>query len=138
MISPSTDHGPYSGLFSDAESDGVLEAGFLLRPTGIALSAWTRTAVPHEVVGVMAAALWGSLDTMIRTLGGEGPRTVLLDAEDRRILIRRVEPNLTLVLIAPGRTGKRVLKKEAQRIIERAAEIRAAVAPRSPLVEVRL
>ncbi len=131
------DRGAFSDLFARAEPDGVLEAAFLLRPTGIALAAWTRAPVPHEVVGVMAAALWGSLDTMIRTLGGEGPKSVLLEAEERRIFVRHVEPNLTLLLIAPSRTGKRVLKRESQRIVDRVMQIRAATPARAPLVELR-
>ncbi len=127
----------FSGLFSPTDFDGTLEAAFLLKHTGIALASWTRSPVPQEVISVMAATLWGSLDTLIRTLGGEGPRSALLEIEERRMLVMQVEPNWTLLLIAPRAIGKRRLRHEAQRILERVSILRTAAPPRSSLVSMR-
>lgn len=114
-----------SELFPPSEFDDSLEAAFLLKQTGIALAAWTRTPVPQDVVSVMAATMWGSLDTMVRTLGGEAPRSAYVDLGDRRILVMQVEPNWTLLLVGPRTSGKRRLRREAQRILERVSRVRA-------------
>ncbi len=119
-----TERDAFSGLFSPADFDGAFEAAFLLKQTGIALAAWTRAPVAQEVVSVMAATMWGSLDTMVRTLGGEGPQSALLEIEGRRILATRVSPNWTLLLVASRSIGKGRLRQEAQRILERIAHTR--------------
>lgn len=122
-----------SELFSEMDFNGTVEAAFLLKQTGIALAAWTQSPVPQEVVSVMAATMWGSLDTMVRTLGGQGPRTVLVEIEDRRILALQVEPSWTLLLIAPRKVGRLRLRHEAQRVLDRLARIRGR-APRTEAV----
>jgi len=114
------------------ELDGALEAAFLFKQTGIPLAAWTRHPVPQDVMSVMAATLWGSLDTMVRTLGGTGPRSAMLEVENRRMLATLVEPNWTLLLVAPRSVGKRRLRNEAQRLVERVAHARRqTTAPRA-------
>ncbi len=85
----------------------------------------------------MAATMWGSLDTMIRTLGGEGPRYVLVEVEGRRILAMQVELNWTLLLVAPQSLGKRRLRQEAQRILARVHRARRKATARSPVVSVQ-
>jgi predicted regulator of Ras-like GTPase activity (Roadblock/LC7/MglB family) len=104
--------------------DPALEAAFLLKQTGIPLAAWTRNPVPQEVISVMAATLWGSLDTMIRTLGGTGPRSAVLEVEDRRILAILVDPNWTLLLIAPSSMSLRRLRRTAEHLLGQVAERR--------------
>lgn len=126
-----------SGLFSASDFDGTLEAAFLLKQTGIPVAAWTRTPVPQEVISVMAATMWGSLDTMVRTLGGEGPRSALLEVEARRILVMQVEPNWTLLLVAPRTVGKRRLRHEAQRILDRISRVRRPAVARRAMVDVQ-
>ncbi len=126
----------FAGIFASDELDGTLEAGFLLKPTGIPLAAWTRNPVPQEVISVMAATLWGSLDTMIRTLGGSGPRSAAVEVEDRRILVLQVDPNWTLLLIAPRSVGRRRLRSTAQRLLERVMEQRRVAAPQTRTVQV--
>ncbi len=123
-------------LFSGHEFEPSLEAAFLLKQTGIAVAAWTRNPVPQEVISVMAATMWGSLDTMIRTLGGEGPRSALVEVEGRRMLVTQVEPNWTLLLIAPRSVGKRRLRHEAQWIVERLARVRRPSIPRGAAVAI--
>lgn len=113
-----------SEIFAPSEFDGALEAALLLKQTGIALATWTRDTVPREVVSVMAATMWGSLDTMIRALGGDTPRSAYLELEDRRMLAMHVEPNWTLLLVGPRTIGKRRLRRDAQRILERLARMK--------------
>lgn len=121
-----------SHIFSLEELDDALEAAFLLKQTGIPVAAWTRHPVPQDVMSVMAATLWGSLDTMVRTLGGTGPRSAMLEVEGRRIFATVVEPNWTLLLVAPRSVGKRRLRNEAQRLLERVARARKeAMSPRA-------
>ena len=126
----------FSGIFTGPELDGSLEAAFLLKQTGIALAAWTRSPVPQEVLSVMAATLWGSLDTMIRTLGGQPPHSAVLEIEERRILAMQVEPNWTLLLVAPHQVGKRRLRHAAQRILANISRLRAEAAARRSALEV--
>ncbi len=126
-----------SDLFSSSDFDGTLEAAFLLKSTGIALAAWTRAPVPQEVVTVMAATMWGSLDTMVRTLGGEAPSSAYLELEDRRMLAMQVEPNWMLLLVGPRTTGRRRLRHEAQRIMERISRMRRRDAARVAVVDVQ-
>lgn len=135
MTASKTERDGLSGLFSSADLEGTLEAAFLLKQTGIPLASWTRAPVSHEVVSVMAATMWGSLDTMVRTLGGEGPRSALLEVDDRRILALRVEPNWTLLLIAPRSVGKRRLRHEAQGILERLSRVQGHAMPKHAAVD---
>lgn len=114
----------FSDLFSSSEFDGTIEAAFLLKATGIPVASWSRNPVRQEVVSVMAATMWGSLDTMVRTLGGTGPRSVVLETEDRRILVTQVEPNWTLLLVASNSAGKRHLQQTAHQVLDRVARIR--------------
>lgn len=138
MTAPAVGHEAFSRLFSASEFEGILEAVFLLKQTGIPVAAWTRAQVSHEVVSVMAATMWGSLDTMIRALGGEGPRSALVEVGSRRILATQIEPHWTLLLVAPSSVGKRRLRSEAQRIVERVSRVRGASGGRRLGLDVRL
>ncbi len=124
----------FAEVFAGEEFQGSLEAAFLLKQTGIPVAAWTRDAVPQEVVSVMAATMWGSLDTMIRTLGGNAPRSALLEVEDRRIFVRLVEPNWTLLLVAPDTVGKRRLRHMAQDVLVKVSRAREPMVPRRPVL----
>lgn len=66
----------------------------------------------------MAATMWGALDTMVRTLGGAPPRSVMAEVDERCIHAVQVPPNWALLLIAPRSAGKRRLRHEAQRILD--------------------
>ncbi len=113
----SEDRRNLSNLFSLPGLDPALEAAFLLKSTGILIAGWTQAAIPHEVVSVMAATMWGSLDTMVRTLGGRGPESVMFEVDERRIFALAVPPNWTLLLVAPRSVGKRRLRREAHRLV---------------------
>jgi predicted regulator of Ras-like GTPase activity (Roadblock/LC7/MglB family) len=115
-----------SKIFTAEGLDASLEAAFLLKQTGIPIAAWTRNPVPQDVISVMAATMWGSMDTMIRTLGGTGPESAMLEVAERRILAARIEPNWTLLLIAPRSVGRRRLGREASRIFAKVSRARKA------------
>ncbi len=127
----------FSDLFAPNEFDGTLEAAFLLKPTGIPVAAWTRAPVSQEIISVMAATLWGSLDTMIRALGGDGPRSAFLEVEDRCILATLIESQWTLLLVAPRSLGKTRLRGEAQRIVERVSVLRRKAGGHRARLDVR-
>lgn len=125
----------FDAVFSPPTLDSALEAAFLLKSTGIPVAGWTRSNVPHEVISVMAATMWGSLDTIARTLGGSSPRSVVIEAEERRIYALQVPPNWMLFLVAPRSIGKRRLRREAQRIIASLPSLRKENSPRRVAVE---
>ncbi len=104
-------------IFSSATLDASLEAALLLKPTGILVAGWTRSDVPREVISVMAATMWGSLDTITRTLGGSSARSVMVEANPFRIHALQVPPNWTLLLVGPRSMGRRRLHREALRIL---------------------
>ncbi len=105
-------------IFSSATLDSSLEAAFLLKPTGILVAGWTRSDVPRDVISVMAATMWGSLDTITRTLGGSMARSVMVEADPFRIHALQVPPNWTLLLVGPRSMGKRRIHREALRILD--------------------
>ena len=121
-----------SRIFSATELERSLEAAFLIKPTGIQVAAWTRGPAPQEIIGVMAATMWGSLETMLRAMGSPGPRSAVLEVDDWRMLAQRVDSNWMLLLIAPSTVGNRDLERHAQRIVQRLARLREdGSAPRS-------
>ncbi len=137
MTASRTERDAFASIFESTDLDGSLEAAFLLKQTGIALASWTRVPVPQEVVSVMAATMWGSLDTLVRTLGGQSPRSALLEIDDRCILVRPVEPNWMLLLFVERDVDKRRLRREAQRILDRVAAVRERVVPRYRVAEIQ-
>ena len=122
-------------LFSSATLDASLEAAFLLKPTGILVAGWTRSDVPREVISVMAATMWGSLDTITRTLGGTAARSVMVEADPFRIHAVQVPPNWTLLLVGPRTMGSRHLRREASRIIGLLPPLRKESAARRLIAE---
>ncbi len=127
----------FQEIFSASTLDSSLEGAFLLKSTGILIAGWTRSEVPEEVVSVMAATMWGSLDTIVRTLGGPSPRSVLVEVDERRILALRVPPQSTLLLVAPRSMGKRRMRHEAQRILDSIPPVRKENITRRVAVEYR-
>jgi predicted regulator of Ras-like GTPase activity (Roadblock/LC7/MglB family) len=102
-----------------------LEAALLLKTTGVPLATWTRDSVPLDVLSVMAATMWGSLDTIVHTLGGPGLRSALIEAGDRRILLAYLDPNLALFLVGSRSMGVRRMQDDARRILDEVARLRA-------------
>lgn len=106
-----------TALLSAIDPDGPLEGVLLFKRTGVALASWTRSAVPMDVVTVMAATLVGSLDTIVGALGEGSPETIFLEAESRRILIAKVEPQAALALVGPASLPEAFLRQEANRLL---------------------
>lgn len=84
----------------------------------------------------MAATMWGSLDTLVRALGGRGPESFMLEMEERLIFAVHVPPSMTLLLVAPRSTGKRRLRQEAQRLLGRLKGPRRVLAASTAQAEV--
>jgi predicted regulator of Ras-like GTPase activity (Roadblock/LC7/MglB family) len=114
-----SEHGDLSEIFASAEFDDTLEAVFLLKPTGVALASWTRARVPNEVIGVMAATVLGSVETITAVLGGPRVVSVSVETDRLRLLVRNVNSGAFLVLIAPRSTKVRALQREARRLVAR-------------------
>jgi predicted regulator of Ras-like GTPase activity (Roadblock/LC7/MglB family) len=109
----------FDELFANSRLDSGLEAVVLMKATGIIVAAWTRAPIPREILGVMAATMWGSLDTLVRTLGGSAPRSVIVEVDERRIVARPVPPSWMLLLVAPRSLRKSRLIRETERIAAR-------------------
>lgn len=84
----------------------------------------------------MAATMWGSLDTLVRALGGSGPKSVMLEMDERLIFALHVPPSMTLLLVAPRSTGKRRLRQEGQRLVSRLKGLRRVPATSAAQAEV--
>jgi len=117
-------------IFATSKFDSGLEAVVLMKATGILVASWTRSAVPQEVLGVMAATMWGSLDTMVRTLGGSAPRSVMVEVDDRRIVARKVPPSWMLLLVAPRSMARSRMSRATERIVARFPPAQRDAAPR--------
>ena len=85
----------------------------------------------------MAATLWGALDTMVRALGGRGPRSAMVEVDERRILATQIPPNWTLLLVAERSVEDRRLRQEAQRITNQIVSERRNAATRSVPLDAR-
>lgn len=123
-----------TSLISELNLEGSLDAVLLLKQTGIPLAGWTRVPAPHEVISAMAATVLGSLDTMLRTLGGDRPQLVVVEVDNRRILVTQVKPNRALLLVAPRSLGKRYLLQETERFVRMIEEASPTFPNASPSV----
>lgn len=88
----------------------------LLKRTGALTACWTRNGVSAEVVSVMAATLYGSVETMVSALGGPAPSTVFIETDLRHMLLSRVDVQNVLLLVAPRSVSRSVLRRELRRI----------------------
>ncbi len=118
-----------ASILSIVDPDGPLDAALLLRQTGVLVAGWTRTAVPHEVLTVMAATMFASIQTIAETLGDASPLEVVVETEHRRIRATKFGTD-ELILVAPRSTPEGFLRQVARRI-ERKESQRASGEPRS-------
>ena len=93
-----------------------LEAVFLLRRTGTLIASWSHNDASKDVVSVMAATLYGSVETMVAALGSPSPSTVFIETDLRRMLLARVGAQNVLLLVAERSVTRGVLRSEFQRI----------------------
>ncbi len=111
--------GARGSAFSSLPSDSPLEAAFLIRRTGAVVASWARPDLEADVVGVMAATMLASIDTLGGALGCPPSGRVAVETDRCRLLATRVEPNLLLVVLAPRTLDPGGLRREAGRILER-------------------
>src|SRR6267143_2446068 len=117
-------------FLSAVKPDLGLDAVLLLRRTGLVLASWTREGIRHDIVGVMAATMLASIDTIIETLGGSTPRSVSIESDQHQMVATKVNSKSFLVLIAPKRVSRRVVRKATRDILsDLAAASRASRPP---------
>lgn len=88
----------------------------LLRRTGALIASWSRNGAAADVVSVMAATLYGSIETMVGALGSPAPSSVFLETDLRRMLLSRVGSQNVLLLVAARSVRRSVLRRELQRL----------------------
>ncbi len=104
-------------LLSAIDTEGPIEAVLFIRRTGAVLASWTRQGLTQDVMTVMAATMLASIDTMMTTLGGPGPRSVYVETDDRQILSTAVTSQAFLILIAPRAVGREYVRDAAARLL---------------------
>ena len=92
-------------LLSEIGPANSLDAAFVVKRTGAMEAAWARAQVPEEIVSVMAAAIAGSTQTLLESLGGPSPESVLLETETHCLLITHLDAGSFLLGIAPTSHG---------------------------------
>ncbi|HEX9339743.1 MAG TPA: hypothetical protein VF992_01010 [Thermoplasmata archaeon] len=118
-----------ASILSIVDPDGPLDAALLLRQTGVLVAGWTRTAVPHNVITVMAATMFASIQTIAETLGDPSPSEVVVETESRRLLATKFGID-ELILVAPKSATEGFLRQVARRIVRKESQ-RASAEPRS-------
>ena len=107
-----------ASVLSIVDPDGPLDAVLLLRQTGVLVAGWTRTPVAHEVLTVMAATMFASVQTIAETLGDASPSTIVVETESRRLLATKFGTD-ELILVAPKSATEGLLRQVARRIVRR-------------------
>jgi len=105
-------------LSSVAESREPLEVVLLITRTGAQLGAWTRNAVPLDVLSVMAATLIGSIETLMTALGASSPRDISLMIDGRRVFVSKVNAQVVLVIVAAGGMTEVALRASVRQIVK--------------------
>ncbi|HYV08986.1 MAG TPA: roadblock/LC7 domain-containing protein [Thermoplasmata archaeon] len=118
-----------ASILSIVDPEGPLDAALLLRQTGILVAGWTRDAVPQEVLTVMAATMFASVQTIAETLGDASPSSILVETESRRLFATKFGTD-ELILVAPKSATEGFLRQVARRIVRKESQ-RASAEPRS-------
>jgi predicted regulator of Ras-like GTPase activity (Roadblock/LC7/MglB family) len=108
---------PPGDFFAGIDTEEPLDAAVLLKRNGQILAAWTRNAVPLDVITVMAATTLGSLETLMETLGAAAPQSFSVVGGDSRMLLQKVEPAAALLLVAPAKVSETYLRERARRLL---------------------
>lgn len=116
-------------VFSVLPSESPLEAAFILRRTGALVASWTREGVEADVMGVMAATMLASIDTLGGALGCPPSGRVTVETDHCRLLATRVEPRLLLVLLAPRTLDSGALQRETRRVLAEVPALLGRVSP---------
>lgn len=106
-----------------------LDAVFVLKRNGQALSGWTRRPSPPDVVSVMTATLFGSSETLLETLGKGSPAELLVTADSTRFLVRRAGGGSLVLVVGPASVPDAQLRTAAAKVA--ALLVRPAVPARA-------
>jgi len=118
-----------ASILSIVDPDGPLDVALLFRQTGVLVAGWTRNPVPHEVLTVMAATMFASVQTIAETLGDASPSTIVVETQTRRLLVTKFGID-ELILAAPKSATEGILRQVARKIVRKELQ-RASVEPRT-------
>ena len=88
-----------------------LDAALFVRRTGLVLASWMREGIRLDVVSVMAATMLASVDTIIESVGGPTPDGISIDTDAHQIVATKVNSRAFLVVIAPKKVSRTVVRK---------------------------
>ena len=106
-----------SAAFEELKPDAWLEAVLYLKRTGLPIATWTRHSAQKSVLEVMAATMVGSVETLLEALGCSTPQSIMLEADEHRVLVTRCGAQTSLVLVTSRTVGEAVLRHESLRIL---------------------
>src|SRR5205807_10519351 len=98
-------------FLSGIDTDLGLDAALFVRRTGLVLASWMREGIRLDVVSVMAATMLASVDTIIESVGGPTPEVISVDTDAHQILATKVNSRAFLVVIAPKKVSRAVVRK---------------------------
>lgn len=116
-------------FLSAVDMDLGLDAVLFLRTTGSVLASWTREGIRHDIVSVMAATMLASIDTIVEALGGSTPKSVFVDSDHHQLVATKVNSKVFLVVIAPKRVSRRVVRKATRDLLAHLATASRATRP---------
>src|SRR5437660_9022822 len=117
-------------FLSGIDTDLGLDAALFVRRTGLVLASWMREGIRLDVVSVMAATMLASVDTIIESVGGPTPDVISVDTDAHQILATKVNSRAFLVVIAPKKVSRAVVRKTMRGLNARLA---AAASKSTPL-----
>src|SRR2546430_2569524 len=98
-------------FLSGIDTDLGLDAALFVRRTGLVLASWMREGIRLDVVSVMAATMLASVDTIIESVGGRTPDVISVDTDTHQIVATKVNSRAFLVVIAPKKVSRTVVRK---------------------------
>jgi len=98
-------------FLSGIDPDLGLDAALFVRRTGLVVASWMREGIRLDVVSVMAATMLASVDTIIESVGGPTPDVISVDTDAHQILATKVNSRAFLVVIAPKKVSRAVVRK---------------------------
>src|SRR3989475_12675477 len=104
-------------FLSAIDTERGLDAVLFVRRTGLVLASWTREGTRLDVVSVMAATMLASVDTIIESIGGPTPEEISVDTESHQIVATKVNSRAFLVVIAPKRVNRAIVRKTIRELI---------------------
>ena len=104
-------------FLSAIDTERGLDAVLFVRRTGLVLASWTREGTRLDVVSVMAATMLASVDTIIESIGGPTPEEISVDTESHQIVATKVNSRAFLVVIAPKRVSRAIVRKTMRELI---------------------